>query len=153
MLPNSIPEQTSLVSKINSGRDREDARLQENLRHPRAPRLRRIGNNPPRDDGRPGGVDNYEYDYGTAIVREQATEIRLPGYSPLSSKEASDLFWPSRQQADYTSLSASLLGVQANFLMELQLANVHPSQSSQPGALQQLWRLLHAQIFLRAARW
>lgn len=60
-----IAPNASLVGLINARRNRQEDKLQKNLRSrdPSEPTLRRIGHEAPRGDGRVGGVDVFEMDY------------------------------------------------------------------------------------------
>lgn len=55
----------SLVGLINERRNRNEDKIQRNLRSrdPAEPTLRRVGHEAPRGDGRVGGVDVFEMDY------------------------------------------------------------------------------------------
>lgn len=60
----------SLVGLINERRNRNEEKIQRNLRsrNPSEPTLRRVGNEAPRGDGRVGGVDVFEMDYRVRYV-------------------------------------------------------------------------------------
>ncbi|CAM9721568.1 unnamed protein product [Ectocarpus sp. 4 AP-2014] len=91
-----IAPNASLVGLINARRNRQEDKLQKNLRSrdPSEPTLRRIGHEAPRGDGRVGGVDAFEMDYQTTLGREDEGEISLTVAHPSGGSDSA--FRPSR---------------------------------------------------------
>ncbi|CAM9635048.1 unnamed protein product [Ectocarpus sp. 6 AP-2014] len=91
-----IAANASLVGLINARRNRQEDKLQKNLRSrdPSEPTLRRIGHEAPRGDGRVGGVDVFEMDYQTTLGREDEGEITLTVAHPSDGSDSA--FRPSR---------------------------------------------------------
>ncbi|CAN0392359.1 unnamed protein product, partial [Ectocarpus sp. 12 AP-2014] len=91
-----IAPNASLVGLINARRNRQEDKLQKNLRSrdPSEPTLRRIGHEAPRGDGRVGGVDVFEMDYQTTLGREDEGEISLTVAHPSGGSDSA--FRPSR---------------------------------------------------------
>lgn len=77
---------SSVVGFVNACRNRKEMAFQENNRNPSAPRLRRVGDEPPTGDGRHGGVDPFEIDYDTTLAREDHGEIVWSELTPRRSE-------------------------------------------------------------------
>lgn len=77
--PTTAGDGSTLVGAVNARRDRKDRIFKETFREGRAPKLRRVGHDGLKGDGRAGGLDDFEVDYQTTLAREDHGEIFLSG--------------------------------------------------------------------------